>query len=255
MSFDVPADAYDRFMGRFSRPLAPLFADAAGVAASAAGQRALDVGCGPGALTEVLVERLGAGDVVGVEPSPPFLAAARARLPGVELHQAGAEALPFDDGSFDRTLAQLVVHFMADPVAGLREMGRVTRPGGVVAACVWDHGGGHGPLSTFWRAAVQVDPSVRGEGHLPGSTDGDLPRLADAAGLREARQDRIAVRVHFPAFEDWWAPFEHGVGPAGGYVGSLDADQRAAVRDRCRALLGESFDLEAAAWTLTARPG
>lgn len=216
----MPADAYDGFTGRFSRPLAPLFADAAAVAT---GQRALDVGCGPGA--------------------PPRRRAAPGR----------AEALPFDDGVLDRTLAQLVVHFMTDPVTGLREMGRVTRADGVVAACVWDHGGGHGPLSTFWRAAVQVDPSLRDEGHLPGSTDGDLPRLADDAGLRDARQDRIAVTVHFSSFEDWWAPFEHGVGPAGGYVGSLDADHRAAVRERCRTLLGESFDLAAAAWTLTAR--
>jgi len=251
VSFDVPADAYDRFMGRFSRPLAPVFADAAGVAT---GQRALDVGCGPGALTGVLVERLGDRFVVGVEPSQPFLAAARARLPAVELHQASAEDLPFDDAAFDRTLAQLVVHFMADPVAGLREMGRVTRAAGVVAACVWDHGGGHGPLSTFWRAAVQVDQSVRTEEHLPGSADGDLPRLAEAAGLRDVRQGRVAVTVHFATFEDWWAPFERGVGPAGGYVGSLDADHRAAVRERCRALLGECFDLEAAAWTVTARP-
>ncbi len=247
----MPADAYDRFMGRFSRPLAPLFADAAGVAA---GHRALDVGCGPGALTEVLVERLGDGSVAAVDPSRPLLAAARARLLGVELHEASAEALPFPDGGFDRTLAQLVVHFMTDPVAGLREMGRVTRPDGVVAACVWDHGGGHGPLSTFWRAAVQVDPSVRGEGHLPGSTDGDLPRLAEAAGLRDAVQGRVVVTVHFATFDDWWAPFEHGVGPAGGYVGSLDTDHRAALRERCRALLGEPFDLEAAAWTVTTRP-
>ena len=247
----MPADAYDRFMGRFSRPLAPLFADAAEVAG---GQRALDVGCGPGALTEVLAERLGAGHVAGVEPSGQFLTAARARLPEVELHQASAESLPFDDGVFDRTLAQLVVHFMTDPVAGLREMARVTRAGTLVAACVWDHGGGHGPLSAFWRAAVQVDPSVRCEGHLPGSTDGDLPRLADAAGLRDSRQGRLTVTVHFATFEDWWAPFEHGVGPAGGYVASLGTDHRAAVRERCRAFLGDTFDLEAAAWTMTARP-
>lgn len=252
VSFDVPADAYDRFMGRFSRPLAPLFVDAAGVRS---GQRALDVGCGPGALTEVLVERLGADAVVGVEPSPPFLAAARTRLPDVELHEASAEDLPFDEGSFDATLAQLVVHFMSDPVAGLREMGRVTRPGGVVAACVWDHGGGSGPLSTFWRAATQVDPSARGEGHLPGSSDGDLPRLAHQAGLRDAVQRRLVVSVHFATFADWWSPFEGGVGPAGAYVAGLADAHRDAVRERCHELLGEVFDLEVAAWTLTARPG
>ena len=131
MSFDVSADAYTRFMGRYSEPLAALFADLAGVRR---GQRVLDVGCGPGALTAELAGRLGAGAVCAVDPSQPFAAAVAERLPGVEVSVAAAERLPFPAGVFDAALAQLVVHFMADPVAGLREMGRVTRPGGVVAA-------------------------------------------------------------------------------------------------------------------------
>ena len=133
MSFDVGADAYTRFMGRYSEPLAARFADLAGVRP---GQRALDVGCGPGALTAELAGRLGAGEVCAVDPSESFAGAAGERLPGVTVSVAAAERLPFPDGAFDAVLAQLVVHFMADPVAGLREMGRVTRRGGVVGACV-----------------------------------------------------------------------------------------------------------------------
>src|SRR5688500_11192947 len=123
-------------MGRYSILLGPKLADLAGVSA---GQRVLDVGCGPGALTGELVSRLGPEAVVAVDPSEPFVAAARARYPLVDIRQAEAEQLPFEDKVFDASLAQLVVHFMADPVAGLREMGRVTRHEGVVAACVWDH--------------------------------------------------------------------------------------------------------------------
>ena len=129
-------------------PLAPLFADFAGVAA---GQRVLDVGCGPGALTAELVRRLEPANVSAVDPSEPFVAAVRERYPAVTVQRAAAEKLPFPDDSFDAALAQLVVHFMADPVAGLREMSRVTRSGGVVAACVWDHEGGKGPLGLFWE--------------------------------------------------------------------------------------------------------
>src|SRR5207344_3187279 len=174
MSFNVSADAYLRFMGRYSEPLAAQFADLAG---ARAGQRLLDVGCGPGALTAELVTRVGPDAVSAVEPSASFVAAARERLPGVDIRQTAAERLPFGDAAFDAALAQLVVHFMADPVAGLREMGRVTRPGGVVAACVWDHGGGQGPLSTYWEAARELDPKAQDESKLAGSGEGQLTKL------------------------------------------------------------------------------
>jgi len=130
MSFEVQADAYARFMGRYSDPLAVQFAAAAGVTA---GRRAVDVGCGTGALTAELADRIGAENVSAVDPSAPLLAAVRDRFPLVDVQQGTAERMPFRDGEFDFTLAQLVVHFMADPVAGLRDMARVTRPGGVVA--------------------------------------------------------------------------------------------------------------------------
>ena len=160
MSFDVAAELYDRYMGRYSVLLAPQLADLAGIHS---GQRVLDVGCGPGALTAELVTRLGPAAVTAVDPSEPFVAAARARHPGVDVRQSTAERLPFPDRSFDSALAQLVVHFMSDPIRGLAEMARVTEHGGVVAACVWDHAGSHGPLNVFWRAAREVDPDVEDE--------------------------------------------------------------------------------------------
>ena len=153
--FATPAGAYDRFMGRWSRLLSPQLADLAMVAP---GQRVLDVGCGPGALLTELVERLGVGAVAGVDPSESYVAAARERLPGVDVRVAPAEHLPLADHGFDAALAQLVVHFMADPVAGLREMARVTRSGGVVAACVWDYAGHQDPLRVFWAAAAIARP-------------------------------------------------------------------------------------------------
>ncbi|HEY7626251.1 MAG TPA: methyltransferase domain-containing protein, partial [Ilumatobacteraceae bacterium] len=157
MSFRVAADAYDRFMGRYSVPLGPLMAD---LAAVSPGQRVLDVGCGPGALTAELVRRVGATGVSAVDPSEPFVDAAQQRHPDVDVRLAAAERLPFGEATFDAALAQLVVHFMADSVAGLGEMRRVTRRGGVVVACVWDHDGGSGPLSVFWQAARRLDPTV-----------------------------------------------------------------------------------------------
>jgi SAM-dependent methyltransferase len=251
MTFDVPAAAYDRFMGRFSEPLAPLFADFAGVHA---GQSALDVGCGPGALTTVLVGRLGAEAVTAVDPSESFVAAATERLPATRILRGTAEDLPFPADGFDRCLAQLVVHFMADPPTGLREMGRVTREDGMVAACVWDHSGDGGPLSLFWRAARDVDPSVRTESHLPGSREGHLAELAGAAGLRDIVADRLVLRVRFEDFDDWWEPYTYGVGPAGQYVARLDDGRRDELRARCAELLTEPFEIEAAAWAVAARP-
>jgi SAM-dependent methyltransferase len=246
VSFAVGADAYDRFMGRYSVPLAPQLADVAGVAA---GQRVLDVGCGPGALTAELVRRLGPAAVSAVDPSEPFVAAVRQRHPGVGVQRAAAERLPFGDQAFDAALAQLVVHFMADPVAGLREMARVTRGHGVVAACVWDHAGGHGPHSLFWEAARELDPDVADERRLAGAREGHLSQLFQAAGLREIEESALSVSVEHPSFEDWWEPFTLGVGPAGGHVAGLDPERQARLRERCREVLPAApFVMTARAW-------
>jgi SAM-dependent methyltransferase len=251
VSFDVAAEAYLRFMGRYSEPLAPRFADLAGVGP---GQRALDVGCGPGALTAELVRRLGPDEVSAVEPSASFAAAARQRLPGVDIRHGAAEQLPFPDGSVDVTLAQLVVHFMADPVAGLREMGRVTRPGGVVAACVWDHAGGRGPLTVFWRAALELDPQASDESGLAGAREGDLARLFAQAGLGGIQPGALTIKINYADFREWWDPFTLGVGPAGSYVASLAPERRDALRGRCRELLGPGpIEISATAWAATGR--
>jgi SAM-dependent methyltransferase len=251
VSFNVSADAYLRFMGRYSEPLATQFADLAGVRA---GQRLLDVGSGPGALTAELVSRAGPDSVSAVEPSAPFAAAARQRLPGVDIRQSAAESLPFPDAAFDVALAQLVVHFMADPVAGLREMGRVTRPGGVVAACVWDHASGRGPLSAFWRAVRELDPGADDESNLAGVREGHLAELFAQAGLGPADAATLTVRVRQAGFESWWETFTLGVGPAGAYLVSLPADRRAELRERCRRQLPDGpFEVVATAWAVVAR--
>lgn len=251
MSFAVPADAYDRFMGVYSVQLAPQFVDFAGVEP---GQRALDVGCGPGALVRVLVERLGADAVAAVDPSESFVDAARERHPGVEVRLAAAESLPFSDGEFDVTLAQLVVHFMHDPVAGLAEMARVTRRGGIVAASVWDFAGERAPLTPLWRAAAELDPDVEDESGLAGAREGHLRELFEAAGLRDVEESELTARVRYETFEQWWEPFTRGVGPAGAYVASRDAERQADVRERCRASLPPApFTLETYAWATRGR--
>jgi SAM-dependent methyltransferase len=246
MSFDVAAEAYDGFMGRYSRLLSAQLADLAGVRS---GQRVLDVGCGTGALTGELVRRLGPASVVAVDPSAPFVAATRERHPGVEVHEATADALPFADESFDAVLAQLVVHFMPDPVAGIAGMKRVARPGGVVAACVWDHAGRQGPLRLFWDAARSIDAKVDDESQLPGTREGHLEELFEIGGLRDIEGGRLTIRLEHPTFDAWWEPFTRGVGPAGTYLKRVDPAQRAAIRDAARrAVTEERFEVTAVAW-------
>ena len=252
MSFDVSAQAYARFMGRFSEPLALQFSALAGLVP---GQRAVDVGCGPGALTAVLVDLLGPGAVSAVDPSEPFVAALRERSPGVDVRSGQAEDLPFEDDSFDSALAQLVVHFMTDPVAGLAEMARVTRPGGVVGACVWDHAGGLGPLSTFWRAVGELDPGARDESQLAGARQGHLAQLFQTAGLRDVEAGVLSVQVGYDSFDEWWQTYTLGVGPAGAYVAQLDDSRREALRTRCAQLLPTPpFTVRASAWTALGHP-
>ena len=239
------ADAYDRFMGRYSTFLAPQMADLGRVTR---GVRVLDVGCGPGALTAELVLRTGAASVAAVDPSEPFVAAVRRRYPEVDARIAPAESLPFDDGTFDVALAQLVVHFMRDPAAGIREMARVTRSDGVVAACVWDNIG-HGPATAFWLAARELDPSVETEDRRAGVKEGALARLFGAAGLRSIDASELWVRLELPSFDSWWGPFELGVGPAGAFVAGLDEPRRARLRELCRARFpAGAFVHEVRAW-------
>ncbi len=246
MSFAVAASAYDRFMGRYSIPLAAEFCDFADIAA---GMHVLDVGCGPGALTAELVGRVGAESIAAVDPTEQFVAAAIERRPGVDVRQATAEDLPFTDDTFDAALAQLVVHFMKDPVGGLREMARVTHDGGIVAACVWDHGEGTGPLRSFWDGARRLDSGVDDESGRAGAKRGHLAALLREAGLRDVEDGAVSVRVEHATFDEWWEPYTLGVGPAGRYVAGLGDPERAALREACRAELPhEPFVVTARAW-------
>lgn len=250
--FRAPADAYDRLVGRYSPQLASALIDFSGVQADT---RALDVGCGPGALATVLAGRLGTASVSAVDPSETFVEACRARLPGVNVVMASAEALPFEDGGFDASLSQLVVNFMRDPEAGVREMIRVTRPGGIVASCVWDYAGGMTLLNAFWRAASEVAPERAAMGDeraiMRLCAPSELAELWRATGLRDVRSAPLVVSASYADFEDLWSPFPMGAGPAGAFCKSLDEEHRAALRTALRHHLAVGdgpFELKARAW-------
>ena len=252
-TFQAGGEAYDSFMGRYSGPLASVFAEAAGVAAP---QAAVDVGCGPGALTGELVRRLGAEAVTAVDPTEPFVEACRRRNPGVDVHLGRAEELPLEDGRFDATLAQLVLHFVTDPVATAREMRRVTRPGGVVGACVWDV---HGmTMLRFFREAVRATDAEAPAGTDPRTfgRDGEIADLFHSAGLEDVQGGALDVETTYADFDEFWNPFVTGIGPAGDYVASLDPDRRASFREALREQVGSpggSFTLTARAWFATGR--
>lgn len=233
--FDVAAQDYDRFMGRFSVQLSSPLCD---VAAVRGGDRALDVGAGPGALTGELVRRLGADRVAAVDPSEPFTAALAVRYPGVDVHRSGAEDLAFRDNAFDVALAQLVVAFMADPARGVAEMARVTRPGGRVVLCSWDYAGGRAPISPYWRGA-RVLGDVPDESVFTGGRVEHLTDLLAGTGLTDVRTAELTSEVVTADFAGWWEPFTLGVGPAGAHCAGLADAERDRVREACRAELGD----------------
>ena len=247
--FSGSAAAYDRFVGRYSPHLAASFCDTAGVAA---GQRALDVGCGSGALVAELARRLGTENVTGIDPSESFVEAARARVRGARVLVGSAESLPFAGDGFDATLSQLVVNFLGDPARGLREMVRVTRSGGVVAGCVWDYRGEMTMLRAFWDAARALDPHAADEGAVMRfATAEELGALWDDAGLHRVDVGPLVVEASYEDFDDLWEPFPAGVGPAGAYTASLEPEAQAALRNEFARRLGQPngpFMLSARAW-------
>jgi len=251
--FEVHAEAYDRFVGRYSPQLAAALCD---FAAIENGRRALDVGAGPGALTAELARRAGAANVVAVEPSAPFAQACRARVPGVEVIEAGAEALPLPNDAFDAALSQLVLNFLADASAAVREMIRVTRAGGVVAACVWDYSGEMEMLRAFWDAAQEVSPAraaEHDEATMRLGREGELAALWQEAGLLRIRSTPLRVRARYANLDDLWSSFLGGVGPAGAFTVSLGEEDQAALRAALARRLGagdEPFELSARAWAV-----
>lgn len=254
MTFHAPAESYDRHIGRYGGELAR---ELIAVAGAEPGQRVLDVGCGPGALTRELVALLGAANVSAIDPSAQFAEACRERLPGVHVAVAAAEELPFGDDAFDRSFAQLVVNFMTDPQRGVAEMRRVTRPGGTVAAAVWDYAGEMTLLRAFWDAAVALDPlaAERDEGRcMPFCTPDELGGLWRGAGLTAVAIAPAVVGAAYDGFDDLWQPLEAGVAPSGAYVTSLEPERRALLAHELRRRLGvtdEPFRLPARAWVAT----
>jgi SAM-dependent methyltransferase len=247
MQFASPAEHYDRFMGRYLPTLATAFVDAVGLEV---GARVLDVGCGPGGLTRELADRVGATNVAAIDPAPQFVSACRERNPGADVREGLAEMLPWPDREFDTTLSSLVVAFMKDSNQGVREMARVTRPRGTVAACMWDiAGGGMTMLRLFWTAVRQIDPSAQGEQLRAGTTEGDLAERFSRAGLENVVDGELEARAGYTGFDDFWQPFTLAVGPAGQCLASLPAERRTAVREAVRSELPDGpFSLTARAW-------
>jgi SAM-dependent methyltransferase len=244
--FQVSGEAYDSFMGRYSQALADPFADFASVGRVGS---ALDVGCGPGALTGVLVERLGAQSVAACDPSHTFVEACASRHPGVKVAQGTAERIPFPDDTFDRVLAQLVLHFVSDPIAAASDMRRVVRPGGLIAACVWDFAEGMQLLRAFWDAATVVDPGAPDEAAtLKFGGPGEIASLMASVGLVDIEETNLVVSSDYQGFDELWDGLLLGVGPAGAFCISLEDDQR----DRLRTALFDRLDAPAGSFRLEA---
>jgi len=249
-------DAYERFMGRWSRELAPLLVTFAGVRD---GNAVLDVGSGTGALTAAVAAVAPSSRITGIDPAAPYVAFARARHPTdlVRFEVGDARQLQFANGSFDRTLSLLVLNFIPDPAKALDEMIRVTRPGGTVAAAVWDYGRGMEMLRVFWDEAIALSPAMdaRDERHMPLSRKGELAALWRAHALQDVVEETLTIQTRFVSFDDYWSPFLEKQGPAGEYVASLPAGERDQLRLRLRRrLLGDGPDrpivLAARAWAV-----
>ena len=246
-------------MGRWSRRLAPLLAQFASVDGR---DSVLDVGSGTGALAFSIAETSPLVRVTGVDPSAAYVRDAQARTPNdhvrlVSFMVGDAQALQWPDATFDKTLSLLVMNFIPDPAKALREMIRVTRPGGAVSAAVWDYGDGMEMLRVFWDEAVAIDSTIapRDERHMPLCKRGELAALWRANGIQEVVEQAIVIELPFASFDDYWSPFLGGQGPAGAYAASLSEMTRAALASRLRErLLGERqdgpFTLQARAWAV-----
>ncbi|HEY1290322.1 MAG TPA: class I SAM-dependent methyltransferase [Burkholderiales bacterium] len=248
------ASGYEQYMGRWSRLLAPDFVTFSGVRD---GERILDVGTGTGALATALEEATRTSEIAGVDPSAGFIEHAKKNAVSgrVRFEVGDAQALPYGDASFDHAMALLVINFVPDHAKALREMRRVTRPSGVVSACVWDYGAGMESLRIFWDEAVALDPAAapRHERNMKLAREGELGALWKGSGLANVRETALVIEQAFSSFDDYWAPFLNGTGPGGAYVASLPEERRRRLEARLRGrLLGSRpdgrFALQARAW-------
>ena len=236
--------AYEPYVGRWSRLVAAEFLDWLAVAA---GARWLDVGCGTGALSETILARAAPRDVLAVDPAEGFIAFAREGLrdPRVTFRLGDARDLPVEDGAFDAAVAGLVLNFVPEPALALSEMRRAVRPGGTVAVYVWDYAGEMQLMRRFWDAAAELDDKVveLDEGRrFPICRPEALLALFPEAGLADAESRAIDVPTVFRDFDDYWAPFLGGQGPAPGYCVSLGESRREALRRKLRETLPTAPD-------------
>jgi SAM-dependent methyltransferase len=242
-------EAHDRFVGRYGPALARAHLRLLGLRK---GQDVLEIGCGPGALTETLASAVGSRHVFAVEPSEPFADACRHRVPGADIRVATVDDLPQFGREFAVATSQLVLNFVPDADRALRAMTDAVREGGAVASVVWDYRSGMHLLRAFWDAALELDRSAPDEARtMPHCTPGGLRALWLRGGLAAVRTAEIVVDARYDDFDDLWAPFPAGVGPAGAYCASLDPDRLEALRTRFFARLGSPegpLQLSARAW-------
>jgi SAM-dependent methyltransferase len=250
-------DAYERYMGRWSRRLVPRFLDWLHLPHDAAW---LDVGCGTGALSACVLAHCAPMRVIGIDPSAGFVSHARALVTDARasFQEGDAQALPFENDLFDVAAASLVLNFVPKPAQAVDEMRRVVRKQGTVAACVWDYAGGGLQMAThFWNEAIALDPAARAQAEalrFPQFTREGMEALLRHAGLDAVRSAPLEIDTSFRDFEDFWAPFLGGTGPAPAYATALEEDARQALRERLRAALQPGPDghivLKARAWAV-----